>query len=129
MSITRTNAAAGVASGLPFSLAADAGGVCLISGMPALDSDGSLVAGTFLEEAERAWRNVVSVAEAAGYSVQEIVYVQCVLADIGDYSALNDWWGRQFPDVSAAPARFTYQAGGLPFGAKVELQAIAAPDR
>ena len=48
-----------------------------------------------------------------------------MLADIGDYSALNDWWRRQFPDVSTAPARFTFQAGALPFGAKIELQAVA----
>ena len=128
MSITRTTAAGGVAAGLPFSLAGDAGGVCLISGMPALESDGTLAAGTFLEETERAWRNVASIAEAAGYSVEEIVYVQCVLADISDYSALNGWWRRQFPEVSNAPARFTYQAGALPFGAKIELQAVAARD-
>jgi 2-iminobutanoate/2-iminopropanoate deaminase len=34
-------------------------------------------------------------------------------------------WRRQFPD----PARLTYQAAALPFGAKTELQAVAARDR
>ena len=129
MSITRTTEASGVAGGLPFSLAGGADGVCFVSGMPALDSDGRLAAGTFLEETERAWRNSVSILEAAGYSVEEVIYVQCVLADIEDYSALNDWWRHQFPDVSTAPARFTYQAGALPFGAKIELQAVAATQR
>ena len=52
--------------------------------------------------------------------------MQCVLADIGDYGGVNDWWRRQFPDVSTAPARFTFQAGALPFGAKIEIQAVAA---
>jgi 2-iminobutanoate/2-iminopropanoate deaminase len=52
--------------------------------------------------------------------------VQCVLADIGNYGDINDWWRRQFPDISTAPARFTFQAGALPFGAKIEIQAIAA---
>ena len=51
--------------------------------------------------------------------------MQCVLADIGDYAALNDWWRRQFQDVDTAPARFTFQAGALPFAAKIELQAVA----
>lgn len=129
MSIRRTTDAAGVASGLPFSLASEANGVCFVSGMPALGSDGRLAAGTFIEETERAWSNIASILEAAGYSVGEIVYVQCVLADIADYSALNDWWRHQFPDVSTAPARFTYQAGALPFGAKIELQAVAATRR
>jgi hypothetical protein len=42
-----------------------------------------------------------------------------------DYGDLNAWWRRQFPDVSKAPARFIIQAG-LPLGAKIEFQAVAA---
>lgn len=50
-------------------------------------------------------------------------------ADIGNYSDFNSWWRRQFPHPAQAPARLTYQAGALPFGAKIELQAVAArPD-
>ncbi|HUJ34673.1 MAG TPA: RidA family protein [Solirubrobacteraceae bacterium] len=125
MGITRLASAPGLPTNFPFSLAGAADGVCLISGMPSVDADGAFAPGTFEQETERAWRNVVSIAEAAGYSAQDILYVQCVLAEIGDYSALNDWWRRQFPDVATAPARFTFQAGALPFGAKVELQAVA----
>ena len=33
---------------------------------------------------------------------------------------------RQFPDNSTAPARFTFQAAALLFGAKIEVQAVAA---
>ena len=87
--------------------------------------DGAYSPGTFEQEVERAWRNVASIADAAGYSVDEILYVQCVVADIGDYAALNDWWRLQFPDVATAPARFTFQAVALPFGAKIEIQAVA----
>jgi 2-iminobutanoate/2-iminopropanoate deaminase len=129
MGITRTTSAAAVPAGFPFSLASDADGVCFISGMPALDQAGAVVAGTLEAEADLAWRNVMSIAEAAGFSVEEFVYVQCVLADIADYSELNEWWRRQFPDVSNAPARFTFQAAALPFGAKIEIQAIAARSR
>jgi 2-iminobutanoate/2-iminopropanoate deaminase len=92
MSITRTAVAAGVPSGFPFSLAAAANGICFISGMPPLDTDGTVAAGTFQEETDRAWRNTAAIAEAAGYSVEEIVFVQCVLADIAYYQELNDWW-------------------------------------
>ena len=126
MSITRTAVAAGVPAGFPFSLAAAANGICFISGMPALDTDGTVTAGTFREETDRAWRNTAAIAEAAGYSVEEIVFVQCVLADIAYYQELNDWWRRQFPDIATAPARFTFQAAALPFGAKIEIQAVAA---
>lgn len=126
MTITRTSAGESLPAGFPFSLAAEANGVCFISGMPALNPDGVFQAGTFDEEASQAWRNVVAVASAAGFKVEEIVYVQCVLADIDDYANINAWWREQFPDVSTAPARFTFQAGALPFGAKIEIQAVAA---
>jgi 2-iminobutanoate/2-iminopropanoate deaminase len=126
MTISRTHSGPGLPAGFPFSLAVEANGVCYISGMPALDPDGTFVPGTFEEEAALAWRNVLTIAESAGYSVGEIVYVQCVLGDIGNYADFNDWWRREFPDVATAPARFTFQAGALPFGAKIEIQAVVA---
>jgi 2-iminobutanoate/2-iminopropanoate deaminase len=125
LTITRTTSGPGLPAGFPFSLAGAADGVCFISGMPALGADGTYAAGTFTEETDLAWRNVTAIAEAAGYSAREIVCVQCVLADINDYDDLNDWWRRQFTDPSIAPARFAFQAGALPFGAKIELQAVA----
>ena len=55
-----------------------------------------------------------------------IVYVQCVLGDIADHSTLNDGWRRWFPERSSAPARSTFAASALPFGAKIEIQAVVA---
>jgi 2-iminobutanoate/2-iminopropanoate deaminase len=124
MTITRTTHGAGLPSGFPFSLAAAADDVCFVSGMPALGDDGRYQPGTFEEELRLAWKKVVAIVQAAGRTAQEIVYVQCVLGDIANYGALNDWWKGQFPDVESAPARFTFQAAALPFGCKVELQAV-----
>jgi 2-iminobutanoate/2-iminopropanoate deaminase len=100
-----------------------------ISGMPALDADGKFVPGTFEEEADRAWASIVAIAAASGYGPGNFLYVQVLLGDIANYGDINDWWRRQFPDPAKAPARLTFQAGALPFGAKIELQAVAAaPD-
>ena len=126
MTIKRTSSGPGLPAGFPFSLAGEANGVCFVSGMPALELGGKFVPGTFKEETDLAWHNIIAIANAAGYSIEEIVYVQCVLADIGNYGDINDWWRGQFPDISTAPARFTFQAGALPFGAKIEIQAVAA---
>ena len=126
MTIKRTSAAFGLPAGLPFSLAGEAHGVCFISGMPALDANAKFVPGAFEEEADVAWRNVAAIAVASGCSIEDIVYVQCVLSYMDNYPDLNAWWGRRFPDISTAPARFTFQAAALPFGAKVEFQAVAA---
>jgi len=129
MTISRIGSGPGLPAGFPFSLASEANGILFVSGMPALDPDGTFVPGTFAEEADRAWARVIAIAAAAGYSADDLLYVQVVLGDIGDYGEINAWWRRQFPDPARAPARFTFQAGALPFGAKVELQAVAARDR
>jgi 2-iminobutanoate/2-iminopropanoate deaminase len=129
MTIRRISSGSGLPAGFPFSLASEANGILFISGMPALDADGKFVPGTFEEEANRAWASVVAIAAASGYSPGNFLYVQVLLGDIANYGDINDWWRRQFPDPATAPARLTFQAGALPFGAKIELQAVAAaPD-
>ena len=126
MTIKRVSSGPGLPPGFPFSLASEANGILFISGMPALDAAGKFAPGTFEEEADRAWANIAAIATAAGYTAGELLYVQVLLGDIGNYGDINDWWRRRFPDPARAPARLTYQAGALPFGAKIEFQAVAA---
>jgi 2-iminobutanoate/2-iminopropanoate deaminase len=126
VTIKRVSSGPGLPSGFPFSLASEANGILFISGMPALDAAGKFAPGTFEEEADRAWANIAAIAAAGGYTTGDLLYVQVVLGDIGNYSDINDWWRRRFPDPARAPARLTYQAGALPFGAKIEFQAVAA---
>lgn len=129
MTIRRIGSGPGPPTGFPFSLAVEHDGVLHISGMPALDAAGAFAPGTFDEEADRAWANVTTIAAAGGYSSDEFVFVQVLLADIGSYGDANEWWRRQFLDPATAPSRLAFQAGPLPFGAKIELQAVAAHDR
>jgi len=126
VTIKRVSSGPGLPAGFPFSLASEANGILFISGMPALDAAGKFVPGTFAEEADRAWANIAAIAAAGGYAADDLLYVQVVLGDIGNYGDINDWWRRRFPDPARAPARLTYQAGALPFGAKIEFQAVAA---
>jgi 2-iminobutanoate/2-iminopropanoate deaminase len=129
MTIKRISSGPGLPAGFPFSLGSEGNGTLYISGMPALDTDGTFVPGTFEEEADRAWANVLAIAAAGGCYADDFLYVQVLLGDIGNYSDINDWWRRQFPDPAKAPARLTFQAGALPFGAKIELQAVAVRAR
>ena len=129
MTIRRISSGPGLPAGFPFSLASEHNGVLYISGMPSLDSEGRFAPGTFEQEADRAWANITAIAAASGYTSDEFLYVQVLLADIGNYGDVNNWWRRQFPDPAAVPSRLTFQAGALPFGAKIELQAVAAHDQ
>ena len=125
MAIARTAAAPGLPTIFPFSLAGATGGHLLHQRHAGGRRRRGVCPGAVRGGGRRAWRHVASIADAAGFAAANILYVQCVLADIGDDAALNEWWRRQFPDAAAAPARFTFQAAALPFGAKVELQAVA----
>jgi 2-iminobutanoate/2-iminopropanoate deaminase len=111
----------------PFSAAVVAGNLCFISGQPALDPDtGAYRPGTIEEEFTLAFANVRNIAKAAGFVLDELVSVHVALADIDDYAAVNRVYRAAFAEVTNLPARLTYQAGALPLGCKIEIQAIAA---
>jgi 2-iminobutanoate/2-iminopropanoate deaminase len=126
MTISRISSGPGLPAGFPFSLASAGNGLLFISGMPSLDENGTFLPGSFEEEADRAWASVVAIAAAGGRRPGDFLYVQVLLGDISNYAGINTWWRRQFPDPAAAPARLTFQAGALPFGAKIEFQVVAA---
>ena len=111
----------------PFSAAVVAGNLCFISGQPALDPEtGTYVAGSIDDEFRQAFANVRNIAKAAGFGLDELVSVHIALADIGDYAAVNRLYREEFAGIENFPARLTYQAGALPLGCKIEIQAIAA---
>ena len=110
----------------PFSAAVVAGNLCFISGQPALDESGAYRPGTIEEEFAQAFANVRNIAKAAGFGLAELVSVHVALADIDDHAAVNRVYRDAFADVEHLPARLTYQAGALPLGCKIEIQAIAA---
>jgi len=113
------------ASPSPISNAVVVGQTCHISGQLAVYEDGYRP-GTAEEEAERAFDLVFKVADAAGFTSDEIVYIDIAFADIEhDLAAVNAVCVRRFSDY---PARTVYEAAKLPFGAKVKVQAIAMKD-
>jgi 2-iminobutanoate/2-iminopropanoate deaminase len=66
-----------------------------------------------------------SVAPAATLS-RPCTTLVSALAEIEDYLTVNRAYRQAFAEVPNLPARLTYQAGALPFGCNVEVQAVAA---
>jgi 2-iminobutanoate/2-iminopropanoate deaminase len=109
----------------PYSQAISANGFIFASGQIPLDpATGELVAGGVAEQTEQVLRNLSAVLEAAGASLESVVKTTVFLADINDFAAMNDVYGRHFN--ARPPARATVAAGGLPRGARVEIEAIAS---
>ena len=102
-----------IANGFVFT----AGQIPLIPGASAL-REGGIEAQT-----RQSMNNIKGVLEAAGSGLDKVVKTTVFLADINDFAAFNAVYSEFFP--GDPPARSTVQAGGLPVGALVEIEAVA----
>jgi 2-iminobutanoate/2-iminopropanoate deaminase len=75
-------------------------------------------------QTEQVMKNLAAILEAAGASLQRVVKTTVFLADMADFAAMNEVYGRHFGEHR--PARSTVQAAGLPKNVKVEIEAVAA---
>ena len=108
----------------PYSQAVRAGSVIFASGQIPIDpATGEFVAGGVAEQTEQVMRNLSAVLEAAGSSLNQIVKTTVFLADLNDFTAMNEVYGRFFAETP--PARATVQAARLPRDARIEIEAIA----
>ena len=108
----------------PYSQAVRAGGFIFASGQIPLDpKTGEFVAGGVAEQTEQVMRNLTAVLEAAESGLNRIVKTTVFLADMNDFAAMNEVYGRYFTENP--PARATVEAARLPRDARVEIEAIA----
>ncbi len=108
----------------PYSQAVVAGGLVFASGQIPLDpATGEFVEGGISEQTEQVLRNLSKVLEAAGTSLARVVKTTVFLADMNDFAAMNEVYGRYFE--REPPARSTVQAARLPRDARVEIDVIA----
>ena len=108
----------------PYSQAVRAGGFVFASGQIPLDPQtGEFVAGGVAEQTEQVLRNLSAVLTASGTSLDRVVKTTVFLADMNDFAAMNEVYGRYFSEN--APARATVEAARLPRDARVEIEAIA----
>jgi 2-iminobutanoate/2-iminopropanoate deaminase len=108
----------------PYSQAVIAGGFVFVSGqIPINPATGEFVPGGVAEQTEQVMRNLASILSAAGSSILDVVKTTVFLADMGDFAAMNEVYGRYFPEDP--PARATVQAARLPRDARVEIEVVA----
>lgn len=58
---------------------------------------------------------------AAGIDRDAVCFAQVLLADINDFSSMNEVYGEWLNDVAIKPARAAFQAAALPANALVEI--------
>jgi 2-iminobutanoate/2-iminopropanoate deaminase len=108
----------------PYSQGIKANGLLFVSGQVALDpKTQQLLEGDVAAQTERTLENLKAIAAAAGTSLERAVKTTVYLADLADFSKMNEVYARYFS--STLPARATVQVAGLPRGARVEIDLIA----
>ena len=108
----------------PYSQAVQFGDFIFSSGQIPLDPrTGQFVEGGIAEQTEQVLRNLSEVLRAAGVGLADVVKTTVYLADMGDFAAMNEVYGRHFPENP--PARSTVEAARLPRDARVEIDVIA----
>lgn len=102
-----------------------AAGLLFVSGQTPLDpSTAKLVEGGVAEQARRCLENVSAILAAAGSSRDRVLKTTVFLTDMADFPAMNAVYAEFFPETP--PARSTVAVAGLPLGARVEIEAVAA---
>jgi len=108
----------------PYSPALRAGPLLFVSGQIPIDpATGRLVDGDIAALTVRALENIGALLRAAGLTYADVVRTTVFLADLNDFQAMNQAYGRFFSPPY--PARSTVQAARLPLDARVEIDAIA----
>ena len=121
--VIRTDQAPAPFQGAPYSQGIAHGDLVFVSGQLGVDPGGNMVDGGVTEQTEQVMKNLSAILEAGGSTLANVVKATIFLADLGDFQAMNEVYGRYMGDEP--PARATFQVGALPSGALVEIEVVA----
>ena len=109
----------------PYSQGIRAGSLLFVSGQVPIDpATGQIIAGDIAAQTHRVFQNIGEILKAGGASFDHVVRTTVFLADMNDFSAMNEVYATYF--TSPAPARATVEVSRLPKDARVEIDVIAS---
>ena len=107
----------------PYSQAIVSNGMVYTSGQIAIDpATNTIKAVTIQEQTEQIMKNLAAVLETAGSVLEKAVKTTCFLADMNDFAAFNEIYGKYFTSL---PARSCVAVKTLPKGVLAEVEVIA----
>ena len=109
----------------PYSQAIEHGGFIFVSGQLPIDpATGSFPEGGVEAQTRQSLSNIKSILEKAGSGMDKVLKTTVMLADMGDFAAMNGVYAEFFG--TPYPARCAFAVKTLPKGALVEIECIAA---
>ena len=108
----------------PYSQGITVGNMVFTSGQLPIDpATGQFPSEDIKEQTRQSLLNVKAVLEAAGMTMDDVVKTTVLLADMGDFTAMNEVYSDFF--TQPFPARSAFAVKDLPKGARVEIECVA----
>ncbi len=107
----------------PYSQAVRVGDLLFCSGQIPLTAEGNLVQGDVASQTHQVLKNLSAVLGAAGGTLENVVKTTIFLADMNDFTIVNDIYGSYFGEPY--PARATVEVSKLPKSVRIEIEAVA----
>nr|WP_276934411.1 RidA family protein [Globicatella sulfidifaciens] len=108
----------------PYSQGIQTGNLFFLSGQLGLNPEtGKMVEGGIEKQTHQVFKNIQAVLESEGLTLNNVVKVLVLLADINDFAAFNAIYGEYFNEPY--PARSAFQVAALPLGGQIEIEVIA----
>lgn len=109
----------------PYSQAIAVNGFVFASGQIPLDpATGNVVEGGIKEQTKQALTNASAIMAEAGLSMANVIKTTVFMADMADFTAMNEVYSTFFSEPY--PARSAVAVKALPKGVLVEVECIAA---
>lgn len=109
----------------PYSQAIKVGSLVFLSGQIPLDPQSmEIVSDDVAAQTHQVFKNLISVADAAGGNLSNAVKLTIYVTDLGDFATVNEIMAGYFSEPY--PARATIQVSALPKGSAVEIDAVLA---
>lgn len=107
----------------PYSQTVSVNGLLFTSGQVAFDpATGEIVGTTIEEQADQVCKNLGAILAENGLNFENVVKTTCFLADMGDFAAFNEVYGKYF---TGKPARSCVAVKTLPRNVLCEVELIA----
>jgi len=108
----------------PYSQAILTGNTLYISGqIPINPVTGKVVEGDITVQTEQVMKNIGEILKEAGFSYSDVVKSTCLLSDMGNFSAMNEVYGKYYNENP--PARAAFAVKELPLSVLIEIETIA----
>ena len=108
---------------LPFSEAVRVGNMLYLSGQMGIDQSIHIVPGGIAAETRQALENIKATLEKYGSSLEHVIKVTVMLADMSEWAEMNKVYVEYFS--RNLPARSSFGTNGLALGGRVEIECLA----